>query len=567
MADFDFSTLVTDRSPADLELLRDLLSTPMEDWTAEQLAEFNLAASKGAYNYTDLNRVTACMDYLNEVLTGLGYETGYQRIVVHPGEPPGPVGPLPEGYTELEYIEGAGTQFLDAGIPANENISVELEFSLLATPGGETAILGAQWSNSGYFLSYVPGNAIRFHNGGWVDMPLGSITQRNMVTLTNNSIQLNGESKTFSATATYPTTNIYLFATGDGAAGSWIGKFKLYSCKIFNAGVLIREFIPCINPSGNVGLFDVVNNQFHGNIGGGVFIPGIEVVSLPDGYTQLEYIEASGGQYINTGIIPDADTVVIADFQTTAKQSTNNDVFGVIGQFSFRQYIGSDFFRTVSGSAADFSTSVSILARHTVYKSMLNTTIDGQYTVKTTLATVTYPLYLFAYNAGTYISNYGYQRIFSCAIFDGATATRLLIPAKNAGGIAGLYDLRTGTFYQNQGSGAFVAGGEVVPPTPGPDPEPERDKYEWFEDDVPTTGLLNAYLANVAALRNVIALPEDTPEVPADMVGLTQTEANNIEGILEIIYQHLTALQAVFLRAGMGWAVSGGPGYYFENGG
>ena len=40
MADFDFSTLVTDRSAADLELLRDLLSTPMSDWTAEQLAAF-----------------------------------------------------------------------------------------------------------------------------------------------------------------------------------------------------------------------------------------------------------------------------------------------------------------------------------------------------------------------------------------------------------------------------------------------------------------------------------------------------------------------------------------------
>ena len=34
---FDFSTLVTDRSPEDLQALRDLLATPMADWTAEQL--------------------------------------------------------------------------------------------------------------------------------------------------------------------------------------------------------------------------------------------------------------------------------------------------------------------------------------------------------------------------------------------------------------------------------------------------------------------------------------------------------------------------------------------------
>ena len=119
MADFDFSTLITDRSPEDLQALRDLLATPMADWTAEQLAQFNQVASKGAYNYTDLNRVTACMDYLNERLTALGYVTGYHPIVVHPPRPPEPVGPLPEGYTQLEYIESSGPQYIDTGFKPN----------------------------------------------------------------------------------------------------------------------------------------------------------------------------------------------------------------------------------------------------------------------------------------------------------------------------------------------------------------------------------------------------------------------------------------------------------------
>ena len=58
---FDFSTLISDRSQAVLDALRGLLRTPMSDWTAEQLAAFNLAKSRGAYNYTDLNRVTEAM--------------------------------------------------------------------------------------------------------------------------------------------------------------------------------------------------------------------------------------------------------------------------------------------------------------------------------------------------------------------------------------------------------------------------------------------------------------------------------------------------------------------------
>lgn len=70
---FDFSTLITDRSQADLDALEALISVPMEDWTDEQLAEFNRAASKGAYNASDLNRVTACVGYLAGVFQGLGY--------------------------------------------------------------------------------------------------------------------------------------------------------------------------------------------------------------------------------------------------------------------------------------------------------------------------------------------------------------------------------------------------------------------------------------------------------------------------------------------------------------
>ena len=73
MAEFDFSTLVTNRSAADLETLRDMLASPVSDWTAEELARFNRAESRGAYNFSDLNRVSECMDYLFDVFTSLGY--------------------------------------------------------------------------------------------------------------------------------------------------------------------------------------------------------------------------------------------------------------------------------------------------------------------------------------------------------------------------------------------------------------------------------------------------------------------------------------------------------------
>lgn len=73
MPNFDFSTLITDRTQADVDALLELLSTPMSDWTSEKLAEFNLAKSKGAYNATDLNRVGSAVHYLAERLGSYGY--------------------------------------------------------------------------------------------------------------------------------------------------------------------------------------------------------------------------------------------------------------------------------------------------------------------------------------------------------------------------------------------------------------------------------------------------------------------------------------------------------------
>ena len=83
---FDFSALITDRT--------------QEDVTKK--------TTKGFYNASDLNRVTACMEYLDEELRRLGYESGYKPVVVHPQEEGG--SGLPDGYTELEYIESTGTQ-------------------------------------------------------------------------------------------------------------------------------------------------------------------------------------------------------------------------------------------------------------------------------------------------------------------------------------------------------------------------------------------------------------------------------------------------------------------------
>ena len=65
-------------------------------------------------------------------------------------------------------------------------------------------------------------------------------------------------------------------------------------------------------------------------------------------------------------------------------------------------------------------------------------------------------------------------------------------------------------------------------------------KVNWTETDVPNTADVALYLSDLATLRGVLAVMRSTPEVPADMEGLTYEEANNIEKILEDINLLLT---------------------------
>ena len=141
---FDFSTLITDRSQSDVETAREL-TTRVENGlaTAEEIARWNLAAEKGAYNYTDLNRVIAAMDDINERLTAAGYVTGYQRIAV-PHQDAG--GRLPSGYTELQYIESTGTQYIDTGITPTQDYILYTKVAFLGSSG--TNVLGTRNSSN-----------------------------------------------------------------------------------------------------------------------------------------------------------------------------------------------------------------------------------------------------------------------------------------------------------------------------------------------------------------------------------------------------------------------------------
>lgn len=282
--------LITDRTQSDVENLRELLSRGEEEWTSDELSEFNLARSKGSYNYTDLNRVTQAMDYINNQLVGYGYATGYQKIKI----PRKGGGRLPEGYTELEYIQSSGTQYIDTGFKPNQNTRIICTTNL-AKQNTAAWLFGAR-NGSGDstfgFLTYQ--NAYRSDYNTNQDQTISdTYTGFFTVDKDKNVTKINGETKITNAVGTFQTSYpLFLFANNNGGSVAGYSSCAIQACQIYDNGTIIRDYVPVKNSSGLVGLYDVVNDEFYQNAGTGTFTAGPEIPSEPgevlDPYTWYE---------------------------------------------------------------------------------------------------------------------------------------------------------------------------------------------------------------------------------------------------------------------------------------
>ena len=191
--------------------------------------------------------------------------------------------------------------------------------------------------------------------------------------------------------------------------------------------------------------------------------------SLPTGYTQLEYIESTGTQHIDTGYNLTSEVLKYdLEFETTSSTSSftligNSDDgdtnFG-INFYSNQFYVGTSRW-LLSGNS---------WTKNQKYHKTIEAN-NGTLTVITDgvsqSATYTSTLYkkssiaLFACKCDTKFSNSGsYAKVYQAKIYDNNVLVRNFVPAKNSSNVVGMYDLVEGKFYTNAGTGTFVAGAE-----------------------------------------------------------------------------------------------------------
>ncbi|MBO4582813.1 MAG: hypothetical protein J5714_02020 [Alphaproteobacteria bacterium] len=193
---------------------------------------------------------------------------------------------LPAGYTQLEYIESTGTQYINTGIKyrTSEHVRYIADFKMKDyTVSGLWGGMGGRRTGTIWLYS----NQFRISMGGTVSsssqIRIPFDTNRHVVTFdagltpSDANISLLFDEGVYEAPYTYMEDdigrdkNIMLF-TGYTADYS-PAKMKVYKFQIYLDNVLVFNGVPA--KSGNsVGMYDTVSDTFKLNIGTGEFTAG-----------------------------------------------------------------------------------------------------------------------------------------------------------------------------------------------------------------------------------------------------------------------------------------------------
>lgn len=194
----------------------------------------------------------------------------------------------------LEYIESTGTQWIDTQYtPTTNNLKIEMELSTSKIPTSEEDIFGNvnndDTSSGRFILGFYQGYVFLYSRTSSTGSNDGNVTNTALPLNTKSTIiaEYDGKNKkrTLTINGTASSSNVFktnilntnpiAIFSGGTKADTTKSSIKLYSFKIYDDGILVRDFKPCyFENSGIRGLYDLVNNKVYYNEGTGEFLAG-----------------------------------------------------------------------------------------------------------------------------------------------------------------------------------------------------------------------------------------------------------------------------------------------------
>ncbi|MCQ2395625.1 MAG: hypothetical protein MJ249_15195 [Kiritimatiellae bacterium] len=251
---------------------------------------------------------------------------------------------LPVGYAQLEWIKSTGNEYIKTGYLFQEYDIVQFDaeipknqpstswwcgvFGVRAPLAGTPAFIlnvCTGTAGNGTYRYYRTSPQNTGNNRAFYDQRVtivcnktamtwsGSDGSTGIVTAPGTSGSLAGQDSKY---------DMYVFGQNEYGtiANNSYAIMKLWSFKITaEDGTPRRDFVPCQNPSGQIGLWDKVEGKFYGNASGKGGFTG----SDGEGDALLNYIQGTGTQYINTGYLFEAGTVYRATMNAAKSQLYN----------------------------------------------------------------------------------------------------------------------------------------------------------------------------------------------------------------------------------------------------
>ena len=203
---------------------------------------------------------------------------------------------LPSGYTQVEYIQSSGTQYIDTGFKPNNNTKIVLDFELMSTVGDYLALYGSRnGATSAQFWALFRSSDGKYDGryGAQTSVLQGTSGNRHLIISDKNTFSIDGTKSSFTVESFSGNYNVYICAINDEGAMQRASCIKIFNCQIYNNGVLARNYIPSKNSNGTAGLYDTVNSVFYMNAGTGTFAAGTSYDSVAKKCKSI-YIGISG---------------------------------------------------------------------------------------------------------------------------------------------------------------------------------------------------------------------------------------------------------------------------------
>ena len=348
-------------------------------------------------------------------------------------------------YKELVYLESTGTQYIDTEFKPNYNTTIEIYGNQIGSAG---SLAGA----NPYFVITSGSGKYRFrYNNTAIDSTLDVKTLAKLK-LDKNKIYINDTLlDTFNESEFQTTYNTLLFGRNNSSGSpEEVKACRIYYCKIWDNGKLIRDFIPVLDENDVSCLYDKIDGKYYYNKGTGEFSYKMKIEPK-----KVEYIESTGTQYIDTEFKPNHNTTIEIYGNQIGRAGS---LAGANPYFVITSGSGKYRFR-YNNNAIDATLSSVTLAK-------LKLDRNKAYINDTLLGTFNEAEFQTAYNALLFGRNSGEgkpeevnaARIYYCKIWDKGNLIRDFVPMLNEESTACLYDKVEGKYYYNKGTGEFSYG-------------------------------------------------------------------------------------------------------------